>query len=59
LAEEAFDEIHPRGTGRREVNVQARMLLNPLDDDRVLVGGVIVDDEMQGQLGRRLPVELL
>jgi hypothetical protein len=35
------------------------MLLNPLDDDRVLVGGVIVDDEMQGQLGRRLPVELL
>ena len=30
LAEPAFNEVEPRGTGRREVDMKARMLLEPL-----------------------------
>lgn len=59
LAEEAFDKIHPRGTGRGKVNVDARIFFDPRDDDGVLVGGVVVDDEVEGQLRRRLTVEFL
>jgi hypothetical protein len=43
LAKEPLDEIQPRAGGRREVQVKARVLGQPLRDVRVLVGGVVVD----------------
>lgn len=59
LPEETLDEIHPGGAGRGEVDVNARMLFEPGADDRMLVGRVVVDDQMQRQLGRSLAVDLL
>ena len=46
-AEEAFDLIDPGGRCRGEVEVEARMALEPGCDLGVLVACVVVDDEMQ------------
>ena len=46
-AEEAFDQIDPGGRGRSEVEVEAGVALEPSLDLGVLVGRVVVDDEMQ------------
>ena len=45
--EEALDGVEPRGRGRREVEVKARMPRQPRPDFRVLVRGVVIDNEMQ------------
>lgn len=58
LAEEAFDHVHPGGAGRGEVQANAGVLCYPVADGRVLVGGVVVDDEVQRQLFRSLAVDL-
>ena len=42
LPEEALDGVHPRAGGRREVEGPAAMLLQPVQDGFVLVGGVVV-----------------
>ena len=46
-AEEPFDQIDPGGRCRGEVEVEAGMALEPSLDLGVLVGRVVVDDEMQ------------
>ena len=46
LGEEALDGIEPGGRGRREVEMEPWMALQPCLDLCVLVGRVVVDDEM-------------
>jgi len=46
LAKEAFHEVEPGGTGGSEVNVDARVLCEPVANHRMLVRRVIVDDQM-------------
>ena len=59
LPEEALDRVHPGAGGRREVEGPAGMVLQPLRDGRVLVGGVVVQDGADlPACGRRL-VDLL
>ena len=47
LGKEALDHVEPRGRSRREVQVKARMPLEPAFTAGVLVGGIVVDDQMQ------------
>jgi hypothetical protein len=47
VAKEPLHHVEPGGTGRREVQVKARMLGQPGQDFGVLVGGVVIDDEVQ------------
>ncbi len=47
LGEEALDQIEPGRAGRREVQMEARMLCQPRFYGRSFVGAVIVDDQMQ------------
>ena len=49
--EEPFDLVEPGGVGRREVNVPTRPACEPSSDLGMLVGGVVVDDEMDVELG--------
>ena len=58
VAEEAFNHIEPGGGGGREMDVEAGVFLQPLLDLGMLVGGVIVTDQMQGFIFRRFPVDL-
>jgi len=57
-SEEASDLVEPRGIGGREVNVPARMAGEPSFDLGVLVSGVVVDDEVDVELGRNIGVDL-
>jgi len=59
VPEKTFHHIEPRGTGGREVDMDPRVLLQPGFDRRVLMGGVIVADDLQGELLRRLTVQPL
>jgi hypothetical protein len=45
--EPAFDQVEPRGTGRSEVQMEARVDSEPVRDRGMLVGPVIVADQMQ------------
>ena len=47
LGEEALDHVEPRAGSGREVQVKARMPLEPALYRRGLVGSITVDDEMQ------------
>ncbi len=49
LAKEAFDQVEPRGAGRGEVKMDARMFFQPGAHRSMLVCGVVVDNEMQRQ----------
>jgi hypothetical protein len=51
---EAFDLVEPRGVGGDEVNMPTRTAREPRSDLGMLVGGVVVDDEMDIQLGRHI-----
>ena len=51
LGEEAFDHVEPGRRGRREVQMKARMRLEPAFDGGRLMRGIVVDDEMQIQTG--------
>lgn len=55
VAEEAFNHIQPRCGGGGEMNVEMRVFLQPLLDLWVLVGGVIVTDQMKGFVFWRFP----
>ena len=59
LPEEALDRVHPGAGGRREVEGPAGMVLQPLRDGRVLVGGVVVHDGVDILPGGHLLVDLL
>ena len=52
LAEPALDEVEPRGTGGREVQLEARVGGQPLANRFMLVGSVVVQDDVQGEVGR-------
>jgi len=58
VAEEAFDPVDLRRRGRREVQMKPRVLGQPVLDVRMLVGGVVIDDQMDRQVLVRLPVQL-
>ena len=46
VSEESFDEVEPGRTRRNEVKMKARVLLDPAPDLGMLVGGVVIQDEM-------------
>jgi hypothetical protein len=50
FSEPSLDKIQPRAGGRREVQVEARMSLQPRLHARMLVGTVVVDDEVKLKL---------
>ena len=56
--EEAFDLVEPGGVGGREVNVPARTAGEPGSDLGMLVGGVVVDDEMDVELSRHVGLDV-
>jgi hypothetical protein len=58
VAKEALDRVQPRGRGRREVHVNARSFSKPPLHSGMFVGGVIVGNQMQLLLGRRLTFDL-
>ena len=58
-AEEALDHVEPGGGGWREVHDEAGMPGQPLLHRRMLVGGVVVGDEVQCFVPGRLAVDLL
>ena len=51
-SEKALDSIQPRGRSRREVKCKAWMPGEPLDDFRVLMRGIIIEDHMDDLAGR-------
>ncbi len=54
LGKETFDQVEPRRRGRREMQLEPGMAFKPPLDLRRLVGGVVVDDQVESQvLGRR------
>lgn len=57
--EKALDLIDPRGSGRSEVNVPARPLGQPVADRLGLVGGVVVHDEMNVEIGGHVGLDLV
>ncbi len=56
-AEETFDLVEPGCRGRRKVHVEAGMLGQPRLDGRMLVGGVVVGDQVQVERLGRGPVD--
>ena len=59
LSKPTLDQIQPRTRRRDEVDVESGMAAHPGFDPRVLVGCVIVHDQMQIEIGRRLGVDLV
>ena len=51
FTEEAFHEIGPRGAGGDEVEVDAGIFGQPVPDFFVLVRGVIVEDDVDLEIG--------
>src|SRR5271166_448871 len=58
-SEEALDGIEPGCRCRREVEDEARMAPQPFDDLRVLVGGIVVEDDVDDFSGRHLRLDLI
>ena len=56
FSEETFDEIEPGRRGWNKMHVKARMSLQPFDYVRMLVGGVVVGDQMEIKVRRRVLV---
>src|SRR6266404_8339863 len=54
FGEEAFDGVEPRARCRREVEREALMPVEPSAHLRMLVGGVIVEDQVHDLAGRDL-----
>ena len=59
LSKPALDQIQPRARRRDEVDVESGMSSDPGFDSRVFVSCVIVHDEMQIEMGRRLDIDLV
>ena len=49
VSEEPFDEIHPGGGGGGEVHMEPWVLFEPCSHVGMLVGGVVVDDQVHVQ----------
>jgi hypothetical protein len=58
LGEEALDHVEPGRRGRCEVQMEARMFLEPTLHGRGLIGGMVVDNQMQIETGRGLLIDL-
>ena len=58
LREPAFHGVQPRSTGRREVQFETRVLLQPLLDGRCFVRRAVVQNHMQVKLCGRRAVDL-
>ena len=56
--EEAFDLVEPGGVGGREVKVPTRTASEPSSDLGMLMGGVVVGDEMNVELGRYIGLDV-
>ena len=59
LAEPALDQLKPGTGSRNKVQMEARMPLEPRLDARVLVGSVVVHDQVQIQLSWRVSIDVL
>ena len=59
LPEPSLDHVQPRTAGGNEVQVEARVLGQEPLHHRALVRRVVVHDQMQVQVGRRLLIDLL
>src|SRR5947209_855850 len=59
VSKESLNDVQPRTACRNEVEVKARMLFHPLFHIDVFVRSVVVEDQMDGQIGRRLPIDLI
>lgn len=46
VSEEAFDQVHPGRTGGGKMQLEARMTCQPALDDRMFMGGVIAQDDV-------------
>ena len=57
LGERALDEVEPGRPGRGEVEMEAWVAKQTALDRRGLVGGVVVEDEVDGQVGGHLGVD--
>ena len=57
LGEEALDQVEPGRRCRREMHVEAGMTGQPRLDLGVLVGGVVVGDQVDIEVRRDLPVD--
>ena len=50
LGKEALDHVEPGRRGGREVQVEARMCLEPAFHSRGLMRGIVVDDEVKVEI---------
>ncbi len=57
VGEEALDGIEPRGGCRGEVEDEASMFADPFHHSGVLVGGIVIDDDMDRFLVRHSGVD--
>src|SRR3712207_1630760 len=57
--EPALDEVEPGGRGRREVQVVAGALGQPVPDDARLVGAQVVEHQVHLEVGRDAAVDLI
>ncbi len=58
FGEETFDHVEPGAGCRREVQLEAPMSCQPVLHGRRFVGGVIIEDQMQIEMGGRLSIDL-
>jgi hypothetical protein len=58
FGEPAFDQVHPAGAGRGEVQVEPRVLEQPLVDRGGLVGGVVVQDQFLAENEDKVPSDV-
>ena len=59
LAEEAFDEIEPRGACGHEMEMDARVAPQPPPNLLVFVGGVVVEDNVDVETGLHVALDRL
>src|SRR5260370_36984678 len=57
VTEPSLNQIHPTGTGRYEVRHKPGMTFQPFPYFLVFVGAVVVHDQMQRDVARKLAVE--
>src|SRR5207249_1947184 len=57
ITKETFDHVQPRGTGRREVNVEALVPFHPCLDVGMLVRGVVVTNDVNVFVSGRIPFD--
>ena len=53
----AFDQVEPTGTGGDEVQNEARMFGQPASNPFMTMGAIIIQDEVQRHVARKLLVE--